>query len=152
MWVPLEEASAEAVGLALLLGALSLLLWTWGRWRRRHSPAMAEKVGGEVVSVLRYAVKGLDPDRFAELDLRGGSGGLPNDRRWALRYVDAPADAIDPSIERAPGWTHKSQFLCAFTADTSLSHLETNNARFHCDGLAAPCLQRQGGEAARSGG
>ena len=102
MWVPLEEASAEAVGLALLLGALSLLPWTWGRWRRRHSPATAEKVGGEVVSVLRYAVKGLDPDRFAELDLRGGSGGLPNDRRWALRYVDAPAARWSRGFSPAP--------------------------------------------------
>jgi uncharacterized protein len=128
MWLPLGEASAVAVALALLLGALSLLLWT--RWRRRHLrrrrrlPAMA-KTSGEVVSVLRYAVKGLDPDRLPATDLRRGGGGLPDDRRWALRYVDAPADAIDPLIERAPGWAHKSQFLCAFTAGTSLSHLET---------------------------
>ena len=114
------------VAVAILLVALTV--FTLARRRAWKRPRFEKLLGVEVVSILRYAVKGLDPDSLAEVDLRrcGSRGGLPNDRRWALRYMKAPGDVIRLKIVSAPDWTHKSNFFCAFTAGKRLSHVQTH--------------------------
>ena len=64
-----------------------------------------------VTNLWRAAVKGLDGDELQEAELFPRLG-LPSDRRWALRYDDVEGEA--PA--GPPGWLHKSNFLCSFTA------------------------------------
>ena len=65
-----------------------------------------------VTALHRFAIKGLERDSFARVDLESG-GAFPHDRQWALLYNDAPQQ-FEPS---APTWLHKANFLCAFTAN-----------------------------------
>ncbi|KAJ1461767.1 MOSC domain-containing protein [Pelagophyceae sp. CCMP2097] len=70
-----------------------------------------------VAALHRFAVKGLERDELKDVRLEPGAA-FPHDREWALRFADS-----DDS-EAPPAWVHKSNFLCAFTANELLGGLE----------------------------
>jgi len=70
-----------------------------------------------VISLSRFAIKGLDPDQLSEVTLERGAS-MPFDRRWALRAVSG--EAWDGT-----NWIHKSNFLCKFTATHALPRFLT---------------------------
>ena len=82
-----------------------------------------------IEALYRYAIKGLDRDALETVALVPNRG-LPNDREWALHFEEPP-DANDPDVpltrfhSQAPAWTHKSNFLCAYTAGELLATFET---------------------------
>ena len=81
-----------------------------------------------IEALYRYAVKGLDSDMFETVTLVPHRG-LPKDREWALHFEQPPA-TTDPDVHQnfdpqAPAWTHKSKFLCAYTANELLATFET---------------------------
>ena len=82
-----------------------------------------------VEALYRYAVKGLDRDALETVALVPNRG-LPKDREWALHFEEPPI-ANDPDVpltrfhSQAPAWTHKSNFLCAYTAGELLATFET---------------------------
>jgi len=64
-----------------------------------------------IVSLIRYAVKGLGPgDLLSSVHLDCGST-LPDDRRFAL----IRSSNIERFNPERPEWLHKENFLCAFT-------------------------------------
>ena len=70
-----------------------------------------------VVGLERYAVKGLCADAMEEVTLKEKAT-MPHDRRWALRAVEG--EAWD-----GKSWLHKSNFMCAFSATTTLPRYVT---------------------------
>ena len=81
-----------------------------------------------IEALSRYAVKGLDRDTFETVTLVPHRG-LPKDREWALHFEQLPV-TNDPDVHRSfdpqePAWTHKSNFLCAYTANELLGTFET---------------------------
>ena len=75
---------------------------------------------GHVTALHRFAVKGLERDSLDRVQLEAGEG-LPSDRRWAMIFDDAE-ESFD---EASPQWLHKSNFLCAFTANELLASFST---------------------------
>ena len=73
-----------------------------------------------VVSLSRWAVKGLSADTLTKVTLNPGET-FPNDRRYALLEEGAD-ESFD---EHNPKWLHKSNFLCAFTAASLLRSYRT---------------------------
>jgi hypothetical protein len=68
---------------------------------------------GEVASLWRFAVKGLDRDDLRRVELLPGKG-FPNDRRWALQLEHLPPATGDPEMPLPthfdplhPKWIHK---------------------------------------------
>ena len=62
-----------------------------------------------IVSLYRYAIKGLSGDAFESVQLEHEGDTFPDDRKYALlKYPDK----FDPM---KPQWLHKENFLCAFT-------------------------------------
>src|SRR5271165_5447531 len=59
----------------------------------------------QIESLYRYPVKGLTPEPLAEATLIPGRC-IPWDRAFALAQGDS---AFNP---QAPGWVHKSEFMC----------------------------------------
>ncbi len=132
-----------AGGAAAVLISSACLLWRQPEslaWRRPTgqrlgtlAPAMAERddsarsqrAGTDgatwVTALHRFAVKGLDRDSLQQVTLRRG-GAFPYDRRWALHFGAAAAEGFAPS---SPQWLHKSNFLCAFTANALMASFET---------------------------
>ena len=82
-----------------------------------------------IEALYRYAVKGLDRDTFETVTLVPHRG-LPKDREWALHFEQPPV-TNDPDVHQgfdphAPAWAHKSNFLCAYTANELLATFETH--------------------------
>ena len=122
--------------------ALCAASYAWYRHhpQRRVSPVpTTAAAGARVTRLLRYAVKGLGADTLRRVQLEPGSG-FPNDRRWALRYVTSGTSPRGPAIPSAPGWRHKSNFVCAFTEGPALGAFCT---AFEDDGDVLVVRRRQ---------
>jgi hypothetical protein len=86
-------------------------------------PPSKSGAGGTVVVVSalhRFAVKGLERDSLQHVDLAVG-GAFPFDRRWALLFDNAP----NRFAAASPQWLHKSNFLCAFSANQLMAMFVT---------------------------
>lgn len=79
--------------------------------------------GGRVISLSRWAVKGLSADSLRSVRLSPGAT-FPNDRRWAL--LDLESRGASEWDATAPQWLHKENFVCAFTASELLSRYDTS--------------------------
>mmetsp|Transcript_9023 Transcript_9023/g.22005 ORF Transcript_9023/g.22005 Transcript_9023/m.22005 type:complete len:374 (+) Transcript_9023:40-1161(+) len=77
--------------------------------------------GARILSLHRYAIKGLSGDSAPTMKLNGWDGTFEDDRRFALLY-DTSGDRFD---DDDPSWLHKENFLCAFTAPELLATLDT---------------------------
>lgn len=75
------------------------------------------KCQAKVVSIRRYAVKGLGADRLRSVDLCRGRG-LPNDRRWGLLFRRSGQPVVSPCE-----WLHKENFVCCFSQTRLLAQL-----------------------------
>ena len=73
----------------------------------------------EIVSLHRYAVKGLNFDALPAVEFPERGATFPDDRRFALLWDDGRD--FQPRE-----WMHKENFLCAFTAPQLLSRLESS--------------------------
>ncbi|KAL7478343.1 hypothetical protein ACHAW6_004109 [Cyclotella cf. meneghiniana] len=77
--------------------------------------------GMRIVSLHRYAFKGLSGDVATTMRIDRHDGTFEDDRKFALLYATS-GDKFD---EGRPSWLHKEDFLCAFTAPELLASLET---------------------------
>lgn len=78
--------------------------------------------GTFVLSLRRFAVKGLDYDRMDAVALARGEA-FPHDRSWALLFASAADGGAWDA--QSPQWLHKANFLCAFTAGKLLASFAT---------------------------
>ena len=76
-----------------------------------------------IMSLHRYAVKGLSGDSIETVTLQEGDGTFEDDRRFALMYANSSGD--EDFDEDNPQWLHKDNFLCAFTAPELLATLRS---------------------------
>jgi uncharacterized protein YcbX len=76
----------------------------------------------QVISLSRFAVKGLGPDCLEEVCFEELGDTFPDDRRYALLESPTNPTQFDP---QHPEWLHKDNFLCAFTAPELLARYIT---------------------------
>jgi len=75
----------------------------------------------KVLSLSRYAVKGLGPDYFDSINIDKAGEAFPDDRRYALIKTKNLAK-FNPDVSE---WIFKQNFLCAFTYGKILNHFVT---------------------------
>lgn len=76
----------------------------------------------EVLSLYRYAIKGLSGDPLLTIQNLEPSDAFPDDRRFALLKEKGNKLVFD---EENPQWLHKENFLCAFTSPSLMSTFDT---------------------------
>lgn len=85
----------------------------------------------KVVSLHRYAVKGLSGDALSHVYVQSAGETFPDDRRYALKTIQPSAAAAAAAVSSSDcfqegEWRHKGEFVCAFTAPELLAHLQTS--------------------------
>jgi uncharacterized protein YcbX len=85
----------------------------------------------EIQSLTRFAVKGLSGDDLpSSVTISEAGETFPNDRRYALikRRKNEKKDGAEKKLlfdPTNPAWSHKENFLCAFTAPALMSTFDT---------------------------